>query len=40
LARLGRLIQSPGFLDALRAAETSQAAYDVIAQADKALGNE
>jgi PTS system nitrogen regulatory IIA component len=40
LARLGRLIQSPGFLDALRAAETSRAAYDVIAQADKALGNE
>ena len=40
LARLGRLIQSPGFLDALRAAETSQAAYDVIAQADKALGGE
>jgi PTS system nitrogen regulatory IIA component len=40
LARLGRLIQSPGFLDALRATETSQAAYDVIAQADKALGTE
>ena len=37
LARLGRLIQSPGFLDALRAAETSQSAYDVIAQADRAL---
>jgi nitrogen PTS system EIIA component len=40
LARLGRLIQSPGFLDALRAAETSPAAYEVIAQADKALGSE
>lgn len=40
LARLGRLIQSPGFLDSLRAAETSQAAYDVIAQADRTLGSE
>jgi PTS system nitrogen regulatory IIA component len=40
LARLGRLIQSPGFLDALRASETSKAAYDVISQADKALGSE
>jgi len=40
LARLGRLIQSPGFLDGLRTAETSQAAYQVIAQADKELGSE
>jgi PTS system nitrogen regulatory IIA component len=40
LARLGRLIQSQGFLDALRTAETSPAAYQVIAEADKALGNE
>jgi len=37
LARLGRLIQSPGFLDALRAAKPSPAAYEVIAQADRAL---
>ncbi len=40
LARLGRLIQSPGFLDTLRAAETSAAAYNVIAQADTSLGSE
>jgi nitrogen PTS system EIIA component len=40
LARLGRMIQSPGFLDTLRAAETSQAAYEVIAAADKSLGRE
>jgi PTS system nitrogen regulatory IIA component len=40
LARLGRMIQSPGFLDALRAAETSDAAYDVICNADLALGRD
>jgi nitrogen PTS system EIIA component len=40
LARLGRLIQSPGFLDELRAAETSSAAYQVIAQADKELSSD
>jgi PTS system nitrogen regulatory IIA component len=40
LARLGRLIQSPGFLDELRAAETSSAAYQVIAKADKELSSE
>jgi nitrogen PTS system EIIA component len=40
LARLGRLMQTPAFLDSLRAAETSQAAYDVIAQADQALRGE
>jgi nitrogen PTS system EIIA component len=40
LARLGRLMQMPAFLDSLRAAETSQAAYDVIAQADQSLGGE
>ena len=40
LARLGRLMQTPSFLDSLRAAETSQAAYDVIAQADQSLGGE
>ena len=37
LARLGRMIQSPEFLESLRRAETAAAAYDVIAQADKAL---
>jgi PTS system nitrogen regulatory IIA component len=40
LARLGRMIQSPGFLDALRNAETSEAAYRVIERADQALGGE
>src|ERR1700733_6219619 len=38
LARLGRMLQTPGFLDELRAAETSEAAYGVIARADQALG--
>ena len=40
LARLGRILQTPGFLDELRAAETSDAAYGVIARADQALGRE
>jgi len=40
LARLGRMIQSAGFLDALRAAETSAAAFTVIAEADHALATE
>jgi nitrogen PTS system EIIA component len=40
LARLGRILQTPGFLDELRAAETSEAAYGVIARADQALGGE
>lgn len=40
LARLGRLMQSPGFLDDLRSAETSDAAYRVIERADKSLGGE
>jgi nitrogen PTS system EIIA component len=40
LARLGRMIQSAGFLDALRAAETSAAAFTVIAEADHALAAE
>jgi hypothetical protein len=34
------MIQSPGFLDALRNAETSEAAYRVIEGADQALGGE
>jgi nitrogen PTS system EIIA component len=40
LARLGRLLQSPGFLDALRSADTSEDAYRVIARADQTLGRE
>jgi PTS system nitrogen regulatory IIA component len=35
LARLGRLIQKPEFLAALRDAPDSQSAYDVIAEADQ-----
>ncbi|MEZ6055806.1 MAG: PTS sugar transporter subunit IIA [Planctomycetaceae bacterium] len=38
LARLGRLLQTPGFLDALRTAPDSQSAYSVIAAADKTIG--
>ena len=37
LARLGRLFQTAGFLDTLRAAETSIDAYDVIIKADELL---
>ena len=35
LARLGRLLQAPGFVDDLRAAEDSSTAYDVICRADQ-----
>jgi PTS system nitrogen regulatory IIA component len=38
LARLGRLIQSPGFLDGLRHAPDSRAAYDWIVAADQRIG--
>jgi PTS system nitrogen regulatory IIA component len=38
LARLGRLIQKPDFLAALRAAADSQSAYDVIVRADEKIG--
>ncbi len=38
LARLGRMIQRSGFLEALRQAETPAQAYEVIALADQALG--
>lgn len=38
LARLGRLFQTPDFLTELRAAETSEQAYDVIIAADNKLG--
>jgi PTS system nitrogen regulatory IIA component len=37
LARLGRLMQQPGFLDQLRAAEDSATAYHVIIDADRQL---
>ena len=40
LARLGRLFQTPDFLDRLRAAEDSASAYEVIIEADQALGRE
>lgn len=40
LARLGRMLQQPGFLDALRAAPDSRAAYDVICAADRQLSPE
>jgi PTS system nitrogen regulatory IIA component len=38
LARLGRLLQVPGFVDALRAAPDSAASYQVICAADRRLG--
>jgi PTS system nitrogen regulatory IIA component len=38
LARLGRLIQKPDFLAALRAAPDSRTSYDVIVQADERIG--
>lgn len=37
LARLGRLFQSPGFLDELRQAETAEAAYAVICSRDEQI---
>lgn len=40
LARLGRMMQLPGFLDQLRSAEDSQTAYDFIRKADESLGKE
>jgi PTS system nitrogen regulatory IIA component len=39
LSRLGRILQLPGFIDDLRAAEDSQQAYDVICKADEQLNN-
>ncbi|MCA9054811.1 MAG: PTS sugar transporter subunit IIA [Planctomycetaceae bacterium] len=38
LARLGRMIQRSGFVEALRAAETDEAAYQVIVEAEQAVG--
>lgn len=37
LARLGRLLQLPGFLEELRSADDSTASYEVIAAADRKL---
>lgn len=37
LARLGRLLQLPGFLEELRSADDSTASYEVIAAADRRL---
>jgi PTS system nitrogen regulatory IIA component len=38
LARLGRMIRQPGFLDLLREEETSAGAYQLICDADRTLG--
>ena len=38
LARLGRLMQTPRFVDDLRSAETSSDAFVVICEADAAIG--
>lgn len=40
LARLGRLLQQPGFVDALRAAADSATAYQVIGDADRRIAGE
>jgi PTS system nitrogen regulatory IIA component len=37
LARLGRILQQPSFIDNLRATETSREAYELILKADEAL---
>lgn len=37
LARLGRMLQLPGFVDELRSTEDRQATYDIIAAADQKL---
>lgn len=38
LARLGRLVQTPGFLQELRAADEPRSAYEVICRYDEAVG--
>ena len=38
LARLGRMMQLPDFLDQLRSAETGPEAYDIILHADETIG--
>ncbi|MFO1022707.1 MAG: PTS sugar transporter subunit IIA [Planctomycetales bacterium] len=40
LARLGRLLQLPGFLDELREAEDARSSYQVICDADEKIGRE
>ena len=37
LARLGRLLQTPGFVDDLRAIDNSNEAYDFLCQADRQI---
>lgn len=39
LSRLGRIIQLPGFLDELRAADDGLAAYEIVCSADEALSS-
>jgi PTS system nitrogen regulatory IIA component len=38
LARLGRMLQRPGFVDSLREAPTAEAAHAIITAADQAIG--
>lgn len=38
LARLGRLLQVPGFLDELRSADDNASSYEVICAADRKIG--
>lgn len=39
LARLGRMMQLPGFLEELRMAENGASAFDIIRQADSTIGD-
>ena len=40
LARLGRMLQHPGFLENLREIESSPAAYEIICETDRIIGTE
>ena len=40
LARLGRMLQLPNFLENLREAESSPAAYEIICETDRKIGSE
>ncbi len=40
LARLGRMLQHPGFLEKLREIESSPAAYEIICETDRMIGTE
>lgn len=40
LARLGRILRQPGFLEELRAAPESRSAFEVIRQADESVGRD